>query len=239
MASSNRTPTTHATESVSAGVFVPLPERAWYYNDIRTPSLQQNSFYMTFIEPWIKKTDTFDPTYGRYTLPFHPDETAIRNEVHAWDARIFTSNDKKEWIFYQVWESKDQTKRRNRDLIYCHGVNDFGGKFALHARKFIDAGYRIILPDLWSHGRSTGLHGYITSCESLAAAVDAVICDVAERDRKQGQTQAQLDARKRFIAGSSMGELKLLACRDSGADSVQCKAASLLCSTLCAYSVVP
>jgi S-formylglutathione hydrolase FrmB len=41
--------------------------------------------------------------------------------------------------------------------------------------------------------------------ESLAEAVDAVICDVALCDRNNGSTDEELDTRKRFIAGSSMG----------------------------------
>lgn len=40
---------------------------------------------------------------------------------------------------------------------------------------------------------------------SLAEAVDAVICDMATHDRKEGCTDTDLDTRKRFIAGASMG----------------------------------
>jgi len=28
------------------------------------------------------------------------------------------------------------------DLVFIHGINDFGGKFAMHADKFLDAGVR-------------------------------------------------------------------------------------------------
>ena len=28
------------------------------------------------------------------------------------------------------------------DLVFCHGINDYGGKFAVHADKFLDAGVR-------------------------------------------------------------------------------------------------
>lgn len=41
--------------------------------------------------------------------------------------------------------------------------------------------------------------------ESLAEAVDAVICEVALTDEKHGKTPEQVDSRKRFIAGASMG----------------------------------
>lgn len=41
--------------------------------------------------------------------------------------------------------------------------------------------------------------------ESLAEAVDAVICEVALTDEKHGKTAEEVDSRKRFIAGASMG----------------------------------
>lgn len=41
--------------------------------------------------------------------------------------------------------------------------------------------------------------------ESLAEAVDAVICEVALTDEKHGKTPEEVDSRKRFIAGASMG----------------------------------
>lgn len=28
------------------------------------------------------------------------------------------------------------------DLVFCHGINDYGGKFAVHAEKFLNAGVR-------------------------------------------------------------------------------------------------
>ena len=43
--------------------------------------------------------------------------------------------------------------------------------------------------------------------ESLAEAVDAVICEVALTDEKHGKTPEEVDSRKRFVAGASMGVL--------------------------------
>lgn len=39
----------------------------------------------------------------------------------------------------------------------------------------------------------------------IAQGIDAVICDVSVCDLRGGATQAEVDSRKRFIAGSSMG----------------------------------
>lgn len=49
------------------------------------------------------------------------------------------------FCFDEVWEDKAAAKRKNRqaDIIYCHGINDYGGKFADHAPYFLEAGYRI------------------------------------------------------------------------------------------------
>ena len=46
---------------------------------------------------------------------------------------------------------------------------DFGGKFAEHARTFLDEGYRVIVPDLPSHGRSTGIHVHLPDLDLLGA----------------------------------------------------------------------
>lgn len=116
------------------------------------------------------------------------------------------------------------------DLCFIHGINDFGGKFAMHAAKFLDEGvsalllacplhsvdlnrffanlqYRIVVPDLPSHGRSTGIHVHTPSMEALVDAVYDVIKDVALQDsnliREAGGTVTQ--TRKTFVAGQSLG----------------------------------
>jgi acylglycerol lipase len=114
--------------------------------------------------------------------------------------------------------------------LRCGIADDYGGKFAEHAPRLLEAGYRIIVPDLPSHGRSTGLHAYVLNVspfeldiggrqrdalradeenlqmEDVAAGVDAVICDVALKDMERaGKTEAAIDERKLFAAGSSMG----------------------------------
>jgi len=85
-------------------------------------------------------------------------------------------------------------------LLYVHGINDYGGKFGEHAKPFLDQGYRMIIPDMPSHGRSTGLHAYITTMDALADAVHSVLCDVAFDDQKEGRDAAQ-KKRKIFVAG--------------------------------------
>jgi acylglycerol lipase len=120
------------------------------------------------------------------------------------------------------------------DLVFCHGINDYGGKFAVHADHFLDAGvrttdtssksiragtdslplllpppvqYRVVVPDLPGHGRSTGIHVYTPRMEALADAVYAVIKDVALQDSRlvQEQEGSYTQTRKVFVAGQSLG----------------------------------
>lgn len=103
-------------------------------------------------------------------------------------------------------------------MLYCHGINDLGGKFAQHAPIFLDKGYRVIALDLPAHGRSTGLHVYLPSLEALADAVYLVLSDVLLQDSKlvpdqgseptAGGTPAAstfTQTRKIFVAGQSLG----------------------------------
>lgn len=39
----------------------------------------------------------------------------------------------------------------------------------------------------------------------LAEAVDAAVCDVALRDMQEGKSEADIDSRRRYICGASMG----------------------------------
>ncbi|CAD6578558.1 MAG: hypothetical protein CYPHOPRED_000614 [Cyphobasidiales sp. Tagirdzhanova-0007] len=185
--------------------FKPSDSEAWYYR-IPAPYLQESAFYTTFIAPAARPSD---PTRGRYPLPFSPTESVIRDNprFRVQDRRIFLNAGKTEWIFYQVLEDKQAIKqhKRNADFIHCHGINDYGGKFTEHAISFLEAGYRLVLPDLPAHGRSTGLHAHVDNMETLVDALDAVVCDVMMCDHSEGVIDAELDARKRFIAGSSMG----------------------------------
>ena len=45
----------------------------------------------------------------------------------------------------------------------------------------------------------------VMQMEELAEGVDAVICDVAWKDMKEGKSENDVDSRKRFICGASMG----------------------------------
>ncbi|KZS91586.1 alpha/beta-hydrolase [Sistotremastrum niveocremeum HHB9708] len=104
----------------------------------------------------------------------------------------------REWVFYKMW----QRGVWNRcDVVCIHGMNDYGGKWVLHLNRMLDAGYRIIAPDLPSHGRSTGLHVHLTSADQLSDAVHAVLLDLAGGSSKPDKV---------FLVGSSLGAFTAL-----------------------------
>ena len=67
--------------------------------------------------------------------------------------------------------------------------------------------YRVVVPDLPGHGRSTGIHVHCPSMEALVDAVYEVVKDVALQDsqlvRAAGGSYTQ--KRKTFVAGQSLG----------------------------------
>lgn len=72
---------------------------------------------------------------------------------------------------------------------------------------FIVTQYRVIVPDLPSHGRSFGIHVHLTDMSLLADAVWEVVKDVVRFDLTQttGSQEGEVQDRKTFIAGQSLG----------------------------------
>lgn len=58
----------------------------------------------------------------------------------------------------------------------------------------------VIIPDLPSHGRSSGLHVHIASADELSRTLHLVMKEVIRNDKLNGRKQKQT-----FIAGASMG----------------------------------
>ncbi|GAA5864400.1 hypothetical protein JCM1840_000481 [Sporobolomyces johnsonii] len=180
--------------------WTPAPEQAAYYS-IPAPSDTRSAFLD------LLPFSPADPTRGRDALPRSPDEEAIRSRYKHRDGKVYLDAAKKEWVSYQVWEPKDGSTQREADLFFIHGINDYGGKFSMHAEGFLSAGYRVILPDLPSHGRSTGIHVHCPSMEALVDAVYEVIKDVLLQDSKivQEAGGSYTQNRKVFVAGQSLG----------------------------------
>ncbi|GAA5894490.1 hypothetical protein JCM8208_006256 [Rhodotorula glutinis] len=185
-------------------VWVPPPEHAAYF------SIPAPSDTHSLAAQLLHRPPAGDPTWGRAALPRAPDEQRVRQSHSYRDGKVHLEGSGTEWVAYQVWEPTRGAPERHSDLVFVHGINDFGGKFAMHADKFLDAGYRVIVPDLPGHGRSTGIHVYCPSMDALADAVYEVIKDVAVhdyelvRDGPSGSV-TQTPQRKVFVAGQSLG----------------------------------
>ncbi|KIR58751.1 lysophospholipase [Cryptococcus bacillisporus CA1873] len=112
------------------------------------------------------------------------------------------------WVAYSTWEMHEPPeggwegggRGKGRDLVLVHGLSDYGLRYAPHIKHFLKAGFRVIIPDLPSYGRSTGINSYLPSLLLLPAAVHVVLTDVVQNDLAQGREQ-----RKVFLSGSSMG----------------------------------
>ncbi|KAG8890957.1 hypothetical protein FRB98_002977 [Tulasnella sp. 332] len=156
-----------------------------------------------------------DPTYGRYLLPLSPFETALAADaelcVNTRRRRVFIEKDGSvgvgedithieadlkrvkgnKWMYYQVWTSPigKNGPAAGCDIIFIHGMGDYGGKWAVQVASLLRHGFR--------HGRSTGLQCFITNKYELANGVRAVVKDVSKWSREP--------PRRRMMLGESLG----------------------------------
>lgn len=112
------------------------------------------------------------------------------------------------WIIYSIWEMPQEPdggwaeggRGRGKDLVLVHGLSDYGLRYAPHMRYFLQAGFRLIVPDLPSYGRSSGVNSFIPSLLLLPAALHVVLTDVVANDLAAGRCQSKV-----FLSGASMG----------------------------------
>ncbi|TIB74181.1 hypothetical protein E3Q24_00722 [Wallemia mellicola] len=98
------------------------------------------------------------------------------------------------WVTFQTFEKTGrQPNDVDADLLLIHGYADYGGKWVANARKFIARGYRVIAIDLPGHGRSSGLHVFVPSCNVLTQAIASVMKDVHPPNKQV------------FVMGHSLG----------------------------------
>ncbi|KAI9638156.1 lysophospholipase [Dioszegia hungarica] len=130
-------------------------------------------------------------------------------DVQLTEEEIISGNERGgRWVCYSVWEAKGEPEGgwthggdgRGKDVILVHGLSDYGLRYAPHVQYFLKAGFRVIIPDLPSYGRSTGMHSYLPSLLLLPAALHVVLTDVVRNDLAHGREQ-----RKVFTCGASMG----------------------------------
>lgn len=157
-----------------------------------------------------------DRTYGRARIPFSPMEQRLHSnpDIKIWFGKAPMSNGK-DFAWYQVWEDVQAQKRTGRkaDMIFVHGTGVHGGTLASHSRRYLDAGFRVIVPDLPSHGYSTGLHVFQKDISGYTVGLHATLNDVARRDdllNNGGIRTSKRDRRDTFMLGLSFGGLVAL-----------------------------
>lgn len=167
-----------------------------------------------------------DPTYGRSSIPYNAWERSLIYSNPSISVRTATVNlpshairkggswDRSDtgssFVSYTVFHHKEayDAKKLNADVVLMHGINDYSGKLVPHGYHFAQAGFRVIIVDLPSFGRSSGLHAYLPSMRILIEAIHAVLFDVKkydDADPLKESLQATDRKRKLFLEGHSMG----------------------------------
>jgi alpha-beta hydrolase superfamily lysophospholipase len=85
-----------------------------------------------------------------------------------------------------------------RTFVWVHGLGEHGGRYLHFAEDLVERGWRVILPDLRGHGRSTGTRTHV-------ATFDEYIDDLA-----RVWTQFELGSGQTVLGSHSMGGLVAL-----------------------------
>ncbi|PWN51684.1 alpha/beta-hydrolase [Violaceomyces palustris] len=171
-------------------------------------------------EPFLGAIGAYEPedrTYGRWKVPFSPMEQRLHENLDiAISFHKAMMPNGKDWVWYQIWEDKQAQSitGRKADMIFVHGTGVHSGTLASHSRRYLDAGFRLIVPDLPSHGYSSGLHVYVRHLSGYLAGLRQVLHDVAKRDDSMwngGIKVSKAERRPTFMLGLSFGGLLSLA----------------------------
>ncbi|PWN27114.1 alpha/beta-hydrolase [Jaminaea rosea] len=172
-----------------------------------------------------------DATYGRAQVPLNDWERRLvyeNPEVKHRRGKVYLDGEalkkagtwdkpgRATFVSYTVFwiPGAIESEKLDADVLLLHGINDYSGKLVPHGHRFATRGFRVILVDLPSFGRSSGLHAYLPSMKLLTESVHAVLADVAEYDhgaRGSGagdngvRASVDVKSRKLFLEGHSMG----------------------------------
>lgn len=148
-----------------------------------------------------------DPTYGRYLLPpshtYELSHQAHYSDIKTTRRRLYTTrmgealgrsheialtqgeldearlSHQDSWVTFQTFEKARRAPGDvDADLLLVHGYGDYGGKWVANAAEFVRRGYRVVALDLPGHGRSSGLHVFVPSCNILTRALASVVEDI-------------------------------------------------------------
>ncbi len=67
-----------------------------------------------------------------------------------------------------------------KTLIIVHGYGEHGGRYLERAQTFVDAGYRVLIPDVRGHGKSGGPRGHVMEYNTYLDDLGRVMEEIAE-----------------------------------------------------------
>jgi len=170
-----------------------------------------NAFFSGFLEPTLKlmnPTGPKDLTCGRAAVPYSEAEQSLRAEPYVCIEHTVpfpTSSDPEGFVYYQAWSLPTAARQRDVDVIYVHGLNDYGGRFSIHSKPILEQGFRIIALDLPSFGRSSGLHACFKDWLDLVEAIHCVVNHVKQQNTDKTRK------RKVIFYTCSMGGMAVVA----------------------------
>ncbi|CAJ0848376.1 3986_t:CDS:2 [Entrophospora sp. SA101] len=182
----------------------------------------KNTVFSMFLEPIYKALHTLqDLTYERSALPYSPHEQMLHlppyihthHEIpFSFSTSPILSSLKEHFIYYQTWQLPITItkKKRNVDIFFIHGLNDYGGRFSEFSKQILEKGFRVISIDLPNFGRSSGLHSYIEGWQSLVEAIYLVINHVQGQNLTENVDEEEEVVklrrnRKIILVGGSLG----------------------------------
>ncbi|EST05591.1 hypothetical protein PSEUBRA_005281 [Kalmanozyma brasiliensis GHG001] len=170
------------------------------------------TLWEVWAEPLVETLGIHEPhdrSYGRCNVPFSPMEKRLheKDDVEVSFHKVMLDNGK-DWVWYQIWQDPVAIRQtgRNADMIFVHGTGVHSGTLASQCRRYLDAGFRLIVPDLPSHGFSSGLHVYQRDMSGFCAGLHSVLHDVSRRDHPISPP-TKLERRPTFMLGLSFGGL--------------------------------
>ncbi|KAJ3023467.1 hypothetical protein HKX48_002894 [Thoreauomyces humboldtii] len=173
--------------------------------------------------PWVPEVvrETFginhhETSYERSSAPWSASERVFTLPPYACTNRFTTSGDNK--VFSATWSlavsptsttaatQSSPSSKPLADVISIHGLHDYGTRWAdvSWPSRLVNAGYRLTMPDLIGHGRSSGVHGGFSSIDEQVQLVHDVLVEVV---RKYEPSRSG----KVFLMGGSLGGLLALA----------------------------
>ncbi|CAK4780380.1 unnamed protein product [Aphanomyces euteiches] len=149
--------------------------------------------------------NAYDPSLdvSRLTIPMNKEEDDVaRFCTHSQGHDIVVKQKpyRKVQLFAQTWIPKGNHDDVKGVVILIHGMNEHSSNMMALVQTLIEEKYTVYAFDLEGFGRSSGLHAYVYSYESLVDDIHQHVKTV----------QTKWPTKKRFLLGGSLGGALLL-----------------------------